>query len=212
MHRSLRTRVVTVAAGATLLLGVGACQPTPSTPQAGSTAAAPTQTAEATPAATVTAAPAPTTSPTRSAGGGGGAGPAHCRVGDLSVRQTGSDGHAGSVTAILTLTKLSPGSCTLAGFPELTAVDEHGVRLPATTQRNGASGSVLFGSGQHAYFTVTTSNVPVDGYDHAPCDPPAAALWLTLPGSSGHLAIGGPWRICSQGTLTVTAYTAHPVA
>ncbi|WP_262282356.1 DUF4232 domain-containing protein [Micromonospora sp. MA102] len=196
-------RLAALAAGATAL-ALTACAPAREAPSATAPTASAAPTASTTSPAphTPPATPRPATSPTRPASG-----TPDCRTADLSLASAGSSGHAGSGTAYLALTNRSGRQCALAGFPEVRLVDATGRVLPVGVRHHLTAHRVVLAPGGAAWTAVTLSHVPRADDEGAPCEPPAAALRLTPPGGTGHLAAEGAWRACG-GTVEVDSFTA----
>jgi hypothetical protein len=136
-----------------------------------------------------------------------GSGTPRCHTSDLSIEHIGGDGHSGSVTVYYALTNTSGNTCALSGFPALRAVNSSGSRLPTTLEHVGAAKpAARLQPGKAAYTSITTTNVPGTDPAKPPCDPPAAALWLTPPGESDHFTLDGSWRICGGGEILVTPF------
>ena len=190
--------IVLAAAGGTALLRRSSpplpviVSPTPQT--VSPTPSAPSPTTPGTPPAashSIEPGSAGTPTPSRT-----GSGTPRCHTSDLSIRSIGGDGHSGSATNYFALTNSSADACSLAGFPALRAVDSKGSRLPTTLERVGtAKPTIRLQPGTAAYISITTTNIPGTDPVRAPCEPPAAALWLIPPGESEHLTVGGSWRI-----------------
>ncbi|MFI5832785.1 DUF4232 domain-containing protein [Micromonospora sp. NPDC051300] len=207
-HR--RQQVVAALGGALVLALPTGCTPAP---QAGAPVPTATQTAVATPTPTASTAPsaAPpsaTTAPTKVSPARPGATPvAACRRGDLKLTEAGSSGHAGSETDYLVLTNRSDAPCALSGFPTIGLVDPAGRTLPVRVRHHLGAHRVVLAPGGAAWTAVTLSHVPRSDDEGAPCEPPAAALWVGPPGDPGRLTAEGPWRACG-GVVDVDSFTA----
>ena len=124
----------------------------------------------------------------------------------------GSSGHMGSITAYYGLTNRSPRRCSLAGFPQVRLVDARQRPYPVTVLPHGDAQRVVLTPGATAYTSVNASHVEHRPDEGAPCDPPAAALWLIPPGGSGHLTDGDGMNVCG-GTVDVESFaTVRPSA
>jgi hypothetical protein len=207
-----RRAIVAAAIGGAVLLPVAACGPADPTPvgqpSAGATSAAPTGTALPTDTAAATAPP-----PAGTAGGTGGTGgTAGCHAADLSLKYLGSDGESGRSHNYYSLSNGSGHDCSLSGTPELRAVDGKGRTLLTAKGQTGTGQKIVLHPGKAAYTSTVIGDVPSDDANKAPCNPPAAALWLTPPGDTAHLTINGPWHICSNGELSATPFDSKPPA
>ncbi|GAB3796950.1 DUF4232 domain-containing protein [Micromonospora zhanjiangensis] len=207
--RSARGSIAVLLTGAALLLPT-ACTSARPAPVGQPSNGSPTPAVTGSPATggpttgtPVTDSPAAVPSPAAPPAGGG---TPVCHAADLSARGIGSDGHAGSGTSFYALTDTSGHACSLTGFATFRAVDVRGSTLRTTTQRTGTAKRVVLGPGGTAYVSITTTNVPTEGFEKAPCEPGAAALWLSPPGDSAHLVLTGPWRICGRGSLEITPF------
>lgn len=105
-----------------------------------------------------------------------------CTTGDLDVTAGQSQGAAGSILLDVEFTNTSDGSCTLAGFPGVTLVDEAGepVGAPAEREENVPSSVVELAAGSTA--TSALSIGRAENYDEAACGPtPAGGLQVIVP-------------------------------
>jgi hypothetical protein len=152
------------------------------------------------PVPTPTPAPSGSTTPTEVAA---------CRSSDLTISAYGGDGYAGGGTTGYALRNGTGQTCQLAGFVDLTLVDRAGAALPTSVVQTQPATQVIVAPGAAAYFEVSTGNVPVDN-EGAPCEPPAAALVVSLPDGGGSLTIAGPIRACGNGRLQLRALHSEP--
>lgn len=138
-------------------------------------------------------------------------GTADCQVRDLSVRAYGVDNFAGGYVAGYALRNTAAHPCRLSGYVVAQFADAGGRPLPTVVVRRGvAGGPFTVAPGGSGYFEVGIHHVYVGG-EGAPCDPPAAALVVGLPGDPGHLAIAAVWRACDpDGQIELGALTAAP--
>ncbi|MGO1380795.1 DUF4232 domain-containing protein [Corynebacterium sp. AOP36-E1-14] len=105
-----------------------------------------------------------------------------CTTGDLDVTAGQSQGAAGSILLDVEFTNTSDGSCTLAGFPGVTLVDEAGepVGAPAEREENVPSSVVELAAGSTA--TSALSIGRAENYDETACGPtPAGGLQVIVP-------------------------------
>jgi hypothetical protein len=134
--------------------------------------------------------------------------PGRCTAADLRIAVYGEDGAAGSAYTGIALTNASPRSCTLSGVPGVRFVDAAGKALPTAAKSTGGTGArFTVKPGGKGYFTIRTVNVQ-DGAEGAPCDPPAAALEITVPGGTSHLRLAGPFHACQHGFVDMFPLSA----
>jgi len=130
----------------------------------------PSPTASATPAAT------PTATPTATPASG-------C---SLTASLSLSGGAAGSAYYDLVLANAAnAGSCTLTGFPTVTALDANGTSL-GTATNSGTSASVTLAAGKTAYSLL---RFPASGNFSASACHAMDSLSIAVPGVSGTLKI-----------------------
>ncbi|HQU25420.1 MAG TPA: DUF4232 domain-containing protein, partial [Acidimicrobiales bacterium] len=132
------------------------------------------------------------------------AGPAACAAGDFSGRFNQGQGAGGDVYASVTVTKNTPGSCTLRGWPRLTLLDGQGGLIATTAtdapnattsgaflsppQANQPPRTLTLGNNQSATFDLIYSDVSV-----VPRCPSAVTLSAQLPaGASETLVTASP--------------------
>ncbi|MEV4757664.1 DUF4232 domain-containing protein [Micromonospora sp. NPDC049559] len=122
-----------------------------------------------------------------------------CRTGDLSVRLLGADGAMGSTGRYYALTNDSSRDCTITGIPTVRAVDGGGATLAtAEPVGGGADRKLLLRPGAEVYLMVVHGFAGLDeNADKSPCDPPADAIWLVLPGQTTHLTLERRTKICN---------------
>jgi hypothetical protein len=120
-----------------------------------------------------------------------------CRSTELSGEYLGGDGHHGSATMSFVLTNTSNRDCSLLGLPVVIAVNSAGERL-ASARPTGSEREVRLHPGGKGYVSLDVGFVGLDGNAHkAPCDPPAAALWLLPPSDSGHVVLRSETSVCN---------------
>jgi hypothetical protein len=181
-----RAAIATAICGA-VLLPLTACTSAGSTPL-GSTSAIPSGTPVPTPTAS---------SPADTEGG-----TPRCHTADLSVKYLGSDGGHGVVSHYFALTNISRHDCSLSGTPNARAVDSNGKTLATANPQPGTE-KLLIHPDTSTYTSTETGIAAQDeNANKAPCNPPAAALWLTPPGETTHLTLDkgddGTWNICND--------------
>jgi hypothetical protein len=137
-----------------------------------------------------------------------------CPTSDLvAVVHVPGNGAAGSVDYKVELTNLSGSTCTVSGYPKVSAVDLKGKPIgAAATQMPGKkTAAVTLRQGSSA--TVTVQIVEATNYPPARCKATwAAGLRIALPGSSGSTIARLPFEACaltgsqilSVGPLTAT--------
>jgi hypothetical protein len=129
-----------------------------------------------------------------------------CHTRDLSLKYLGGDGGSGRGNLFYSLSNGSGHDCSLSGTPQLRAVDAKGKTLLTAEEEAGTGQKIVLHPGGAAYTSTTIGNIPSDDANRAPCNPPAAALWLIPPGETAHLTIDGPWHICSNGELSISPF------
>lgn len=127
-----------------------------------------------------------------------------CSAARLTVRESDSQGTAGSEHADFLITSNGPGQCSLKGWPVLTPTDPNGKTIPVTLTRTGSSTVTQISPGRAARFSAKVSLVDCNT---SPLMAPY--LKVTLPGQSAseRVALSG-LAICPHGDLEVTAVTA----
>jgi hypothetical protein len=134
---------------------------------------------------------------------------ASCPAGSLRLRVVGFDTAVGT-TAVTVAIGTDSASCSLQGYPTLTALDAQGRVAPVAVGRGTgpvfaqtATRPVPVSPGQEAsFFLVYRTLVPSTG---APC-PPLGGLRVSLPGVTGQLALAVPLSPC--GAVSVSAIRA----
>ncbi len=147
-------------------------------------------------------------------------GPASCAAGDFSGRFNQGQGAGGDVYASVTITKDTPGTCTLKGWPRLTLLDGQGGLIPTTAtdapnatvsgaflsppQANQPPHTLTLGNNQSATFDLIYSDVSVGSR----C-PSAVTVSVQLPGGAAEVSVTAapPVQACN-GTLTVSPFFA----
>lgn len=108
-------------------------------------------------------------------------------------------GAAGSVYYRIEFTNLSGSSCTVAGYPKVSAVDLHGRRIgaAATIEPAKEAPSVKLAPGDTA--TATLRIVEALNYPTARCAPTTAAgLRIMMPGGSGAKVAPLAFETCAK--------------
>jgi hypothetical protein len=122
-------------------------------------------------------------------------------------------GAAGSVYYRIEFTNLSGSSCTVAGYPKVSAVDLHGKRIgaAATIEPAKEAPTVKLGPGDTA--TATLRIVEALNFPTGRCDPTTAAgLHITVPGGSGAKVAPLAFETCAKSgskTLSVGPVTSR---
>jgi hypothetical protein len=129
------------------------------------------------------------------------------------------EGAAGTITASVTLTKSTPGTCTLNGWPLLSLQDTTGALLASTTinehpgnapihfpaaQANRAPAPVALAHGSTASFSLAYSDVPTS---NAAC-PTARTISVQIAkgGSTTTITPSYPIQPCNGGTIWVSPF------
>jgi hypothetical protein len=124
---------------------------------------------------------------------------ARCTTGGLVVwMDTQGDAAAGTTYFKLKLTNQSGRTCTLRGYPGVSAVNLAGRRLGSAGTRNPSSTpTVSLASGATA--NVTLGIVVAGNYPPATCRPvPAAGIRVYPPGSTASKIVPLPFTACSR--------------
>ncbi len=137
-----------------------------------------------------------------------------CRTGGLVVwlSETAGGGAAGSFYYTLNLTNLSGRSCTLLGYPGVSAVSLAGSQVGASARRESgqAARTVTLANGASA--TAVLRIVDAGNFPAASCrEVYAAGLRVYPPGRRTSKVVPFPFQTCSRGateTLSVRALKA----
>jgi hypothetical protein len=154
-----------------------------------------------------------TTSPAAaSSAGAARAGTPHCTTSGLVIWLPNGNGNgaAGSIFYKLRLTNLSGHTCTLSGFPRVSAVDVKGKKLgkQASHETGQKAGVVKLAPGGSASFQLRV--VEPGNFSPADChEVTAAGLRVTPPGQTASKVVPFPFQTCSQPTQPVL--TVGPV-
>jgi len=126
---------------------------------------------------------------------------------------TMGNGTAGSTYYTLEFTNLSGHSCTLAGYPGVSAVDLSGNQIgaPATREAFATPHTVTLGTGTRATATATLRIVEAGNFPASSCGPVVAAgLRVYPPNQRASKVVPFPFGACSHsgnGVLSVRAVT-----
>jgi len=183
-------------------VGLAACSSTPSTPKDTTTtthAAAPTTSSTTT--STTTASTTTTTSAAASTA---------CN--HITAAASGSQGAAGTITGVITVTNTGATSCTANGYPKvalysgssapLTVTMVNGLSVNLSPPANAAPAAVAVAPSSTAQFAYQFSDVPVGAETSCATSETAA---VTLPGATTSSALF-PLAIdpCNTGTIRVS--------
>jgi Protein of unknown function (DUF4232) len=123
---------------------------------------------------------------------------------------TQGDGAAGSTFYALEFTNLSSHSCTLSGFPHVSAIDLLGHQIGLAASHDNASSSrtiTLAGSSGHSFGdtgTVALRIVRAEDFPSTSCHiVTAAGLRVYAPGAVSADVIPFPFEACSQDDATL---------
>jgi hypothetical protein len=130
----------------------------------------------------------------------------------VSASAGGSQGAAGTITGLVTVTNTGPTSCTVDGYPTMalysgsgapiTVTMVNGLTVSISAQANAAPTSVSIAPSSTAQFAYQFSDVPVGAETSCPTSEQAS---VTMPGSttpSGSFALAiDP---CANGTIHVS--------
>jgi len=153
---------------------------------------------------------APTSSTTISGSPSSAGLPPPCQAADFTLSIYGGDGAAGSAFTGLELTNSRETPCQLPGSPVVTWLDGVGQPLPSKMINVLPLPLLIVGPLERIYVTIRTTNVPAGDHEGAPCDPPAAALRLTLPSGGGDLTVAAQFRACQGGSISVLTVATTP--
>ena len=142
-----------------------------------------------------------------------------CKGSDFTGVFNEGEGAAGTITASVTLTKTTPGTCTLKGWPILTLQDTDGALLASSTINESPSnapiqfpsaqankGATLLTLALHATttFSLAYSDVPTST---AVC-PTARTVSVQIAkgGSAATVTPAFPLQPCNRGTIWVSPF------
>ena len=142
-----------------------------------------------------------------------------CKGGDFTGVFNEGEGAAGTITASVTLTKTTPGSCTLKGWPILTLQDTDGALLASSTinespsnapiqfpsvQANKAAALLTLAPHSTATFSLAYSDVPTST---AAC-PTARTISVQIArgGSAATVTPAFAIQPCNRGTIWVSPF------
>jgi Protein of unknown function (DUF4232) len=152
--------------------------------------------------------------PLASAGSGGNAtaSAATCKASNLVVWLPNGNGNgaAGSVFYKLRITNLGSASCSLKGFPKVSALNLKGqtVGKPASNETGQKAASVKLAAGGSASFQLRV--VEAGNFSPADCHATeAAGLRVSPPGAGGSKVVPFPFETCAKPTQPVL--TVGPV-
>jgi uncharacterized protein DUF4232 len=114
------------------------------------------------------------------------------------------NGAAGSVYYKLRITNLGGGSCTLSGFPKVTAINSKGAAVgkPASNEPGSKSSVVTIKPGGSASFQLRV--VEAGNFSAAACHATKAfGLRVTPPGAGGSKVVPFPFETCAKPTQSV---------
>ena len=134
-----------------------------------------------------------------------------CRTGQLVSFVSGSNGTAGSIVYTLRFDNLGP-TCTLSGYPGVSAVNLKGKQLGKPAAKRGPAGHPVTLAGPHDGTWGTTDVqvqiVEAGNFPAAKCRPAlAAGLRVYPPNQTAALAVPLPFEACTTGQpfMSVTA-------
>ncbi|HTR75097.1 MAG TPA: DUF4232 domain-containing protein [Solirubrobacterales bacterium] len=122
------------------------------------------------------------------------------------------NGTAGSIYYNLWLTNLSGKSCTLSGFPVVSAVGLEGKKIGATAGRMPEQKSRTFKLAPDASATAQVRIVEAGAFSPSVCGPrQAAGLRVRLSGQSGSRLVALPFEACAKGTGVLSVGAFRPL-
>ncbi len=198
MTRTVITRVlsilsaaIAVGAAATLTLLVGRESTTTMPPSPTTSPTATTTSPTTTPTTTTTP---PTTTPAPEAD----AKLKRCDTSALSAALTDAEGAAGTLYSHLVFTNISSHSCSLAGYPGVSFVDDRGGQIGAPVPRvSGQRGVVTLRPGLSASAVFALHNAYVGTVDGCQATQ-AMGLRVYPPGDTSALFVLAPSRVCAN--------------
>jgi hypothetical protein len=136
---------------------------------------------------------------------------ASCTTSDLVVwMNTTGNGAAGSSFYSLNFTNLSPHSCTLDGYPKVTAIESSGIQIGSRAVRDGVAGAdrvTLMSARTPSFFSemrATTATVILQievaqNFPISKCRPvTAAGLRVYPPGQKASTVVPYPFITCAK--------------
>ena len=142
-----------------------------------------------------------------------------CHATDFHGVFNEGQGAAGTIYASITLTKLTPGSCTIKGWPILTLQDRTGAVLPSNTidlpsssspiqfpgaKANAAPSLLTLTSGSSTTFALAYSDVPVGNERCGSAT--SIAVEISTHGSSVSITPAYPQQPCNHGSVWVSPF------
>jgi hypothetical protein len=137
-----------------------------------------------------------------------------CRTGGLVIwlSESAGGGAAGSFYYTLELTNLSGRSCTLYGYPGVSAVNLAGGQIGASARRESGQSTARVTLAQGASATAVLRITDTGDYSAGQCRPTlAAGLRVYPPGQSSSRVVPFPFQACASSavkTLSVRALRA----
>ncbi|NUR03198.1 MAG: DUF4232 domain-containing protein [Streptomyces sp.] len=118
-----------------------------------------------------------------------------CAVSDLYVSMGRKEGAAGSVYWPIRFTNTSTTSCTLRGYPGVSALDPaHRQIGPAATHSGRSFTTVVLAPAHSVSAVIRTTNGPIGG----PCLRTGTYLRIYPPASFRAVLVPASWTICSH--------------
>jgi hypothetical protein len=133
-------------------------------------------------------------------GGGGVVATPACTTPELAVRLgTNGSGAAGSIYYPLNFTNTSGHSCTLTGYPGVSAVNASGGQLGSAAGRDMTTAAKTLTLTHGATATSTLQIAEVGNYPTATCQPTkAAGLRVYVPNQTSSVSIAFPFDACAK--------------
>lgn len=103
-----------------------------------------------------------------------------CHTSDLTIRDGGGNGAAGSFVVSIEVKTVSGHTCHTRGFAGLTLIGRRGNVLPTHVRTGGSSHRVNLRSGQMAHFTLSIRQYAMNPTG-APCHSPTARKLRVIP-------------------------------
>ncbi len=142
-----------------------------------------------------------------------------CRAGDFTGVYDEGEGAAGTIYASVTLTKTTPGTCSLKGWPLMTLQDRLGAVLPTslvdvpsgasgfqfiTPQANAAPATVTLAENQSTTFALAYSDVQAGA---TACDD-AVTLNVQFVAGAASIDVTPPYAVqpCDNGRIWVSPF------
>jgi hypothetical protein len=158
------------------------------------------------------------TTPSKSATSLPPSGTATCQPKQLSLGTQTSNGAAGTISLVVTMTNTSAATCTLDGYPGMLLLDAQGIDLPTDVIRGGVASIpggpatqpaslVTLAPTAGAAFSLSYEDVPTGTETSCPT---SAKAEITPPNDTAYAVMTLQLTACSGGTVHVSPVYAAP--